>query len=111
VPFAPLLGGSTVLVAQTGGGKTYRTLDFLLEPVAPELEGRVEWHSDAPSRTLEDGSICHINADLPLALATARINIAHKFEADLKTRGIVVHNYKNKPEGVTMEAWIRHPRG
>jgi chemotaxis protein histidine kinase CheA len=109
VPFAPLLGGSTVLVAQTGGMKTVRTLDFLLEPVVPELEARVEWHSDAPSRTLTDGSSGHINADLPLALATARINIAHKFEADLEKRGIVVHNYKNKPEGVTMEKWIKHP--
>ena len=48
VPFAPLLGGTTVLVAQTGGMKTVRTLDFfstleLLEPVVPELEARVEW--------------------------------------------------------------------
>ena len=37
VSFAPLLGGSTVLVAQTGGMKTVRTLDFFEKPVVPFL--------------------------------------------------------------------------
>ena len=110
VPFAPLLGGSTVLVAQTGGMKTVRTLNFLQEPVVPELEARVEWHCDAPIRTFSDGSSGHINADLPFAFATPRINLAHKLEADLATRKIEVHNYKNKPKEVTMQAWINHSR-
>ena len=109
VPFAPLLGGSTVLVAQTGGMKTVRTLNFLQEPVVPELEARVEWHSDAPSRTLPDGLSGHINADLPFVFATPRINLTYKLEADLATRKIDVHNYKNKPKDVTMETWIKHP--
>ena len=109
VPFAPLLGGSTVLVAQTGGMKTVRTLGFLQEPVVPELEARVEWHCDAPIRTFPDGSSGHINADLPLVFVTARINLAHKLEADLAKRDLHLHNYKNKPKDVTMEAWIKHP--
>ena len=109
VPFAPLLGGSTVLVAQTGGMKTVRTLGFLQEPVVPELEARVEWHCDAPIRTFPDGSSGHINADLPFVFVTARINLAHKLEADLAKRDLHLHNYKNKPNDVTMEAWIKHP--
>ena len=109
VPFAPLLGGSTVLVGQTGSMKTVRTENFLQEPVVPELEARVEWHCDAPIRTFPDGSSGHINADLPFVFVTARINLAHKLEADLATRKIDVHNYKNKPKDVTMEAWMKHP--
>ena len=107
--FAPLLDGTTVLVAQTGGMKTVRTLNFFEQPVVPELETRVEWHRDAPLRTLPDGSFGHINADLPFVFVTARINIAHKLEADLDKRKINLHNYKSLPKGSTMQAWIKHP--
>ena len=104
VPFKPILYGATVLVAGTGGMKTVRTLDFLMQPVEPELEQRVSW--DVDPRRLPDGTRGHINADLPFVFVTARINLAHKLDGDVKKRGVDVHNYKNKPTGISMEEWL-----
>ena len=104
VAFEPILRGSTVLVAGTGGMKTVRMLDFLQRAVVPELEARVVWRTSP--RSLRDG---YTNADLPFVLITSRINLAHKIEADLTKRGIGVHNYKNKPSEVKMEEWLNHP--
>ena len=42
-------------------------------------------------KRLPDGTRGHINANLPFVFVTARINLAHKLEADLKKRGVDVH--------------------
>ena len=83
--------------------------NFLLQPIESQLEKVVS--SSVEPRRLLDGSRRFINADLPFVFVTARINLAHKLEADLKKCGIHVHNYmKSKPKGVSMEEWIKHPR-
>ena len=100
-PCTPLLFGTTVLCAGTGGKKTVVTNDFLQQPVSPKLKDE-----------LKDGAgPVRINADLPLVFVTARINMAHKTEADLAKRGIIdVRNYKNKPEATSMEDWLNYKR-
>lgn len=109
MPFKPPLNGATVLVAGTGGMKTVRTLEFLQQPVDPQLESLVEWTK--PTRRLSDGSLGHINADLPLVFITPRINLAHKLDSDLEARVVHdVHNYKLKPKAMSMEDWLEHPR-
>ena len=77
VKFEPILFGTTVVVAGTGGMKTVRTLDFLQSPVSGKL-------------ALESGLNAIINADLPLVMVSCRINLAQKFERDLEKRGIAV---------------------
>ena len=101
VAFEPILRGSTVLVAGTGGMKTVRMLNFLQRAVVPELEARV-----VGCTSLRGG---YTNADLPFVFITSRINLAHKIEADLTERGIGVHNYKNKPSEVKMDEWLNYP--
>jgi hypothetical protein len=92
VRFEPIIGGVVVLVAGTGGMKTVRTLDFMLRATERQL-----------------AHLGQINAELPFVFVTSRINLAHKFEADLKGRGIDVHNYKNCPSGTSVGEWIEHP--
>jgi 8-oxo-dGTP pyrophosphatase MutT (NUDIX family) len=92
VRFEPILGGATVLVSGTGGMKTVRTLEWLLRASVEQL-----------------AQLGKINAELPFVFVTARINLAHKLDADLQKRGIDVHNYKSCPKGTSMEEWIKHP--
>ena len=64
VRFEPPLGGATVLVAGTGGMKTRCAYGFVAK-----------------------------HKNLPMLMITSRINMAHKFEADLKGLEVDVHNY------------------
>ena len=43
--------------------------------------------------------------DRPFVFVTSRINLAHKLQADLESRGIDVHNYKDAGNASTAE-WI-----
>lgn len=94
VRFEPLLGGTTVLVSGTGGMKTVRTLEWMLTATVERLAALGK----------------KLNAELPLAFVTARINLAQKLEADLQRRGIDVRNYKSCPKGTSMEEWLNYPR-
>ena len=81
VRFEPPQNGTLVLVVGMGGGKTWRTVEYL------ELrKGR------------------------PLVVVTARKNLACKIEADLRNAGIDAHNYLNaSKQQLSVKAWCRHP--